>query len=65
MNRAEQQLRWGAAWWIGHAAVGFGATILATAIFGKKAQLAAVVLALAAHHALDTPVAVKLYQQGL
>lgn len=65
MSTAEQQLRWSIAWWIGHGIVGLGVSVLAVAMLGKKAQVPATLLGIAAHHALDTPVAVKLYQHGV
>jgi hypothetical protein len=65
MDNAEQQLRWSAAWWIGHGIIGLGTAVLATAIFGKNTKVPMAVLGLVLHHALDTPLAVKLYQHGV
>jgi hypothetical protein len=65
VSRAEQQLRWSAAWWIGHALVGFGVAVLATAMLGRKATVPAAILGVVAHHALDTPVALALYRDGI
>jgi hypothetical protein len=65
MDRAEQQLRWSAAWWFGHALVGIGVAALATAMLGRKTTVPAAILGIVTHHALDTPVALALYQKGI
>jgi hypothetical protein len=65
VNRVEQQLRWSAAWWIGHALVGLGVAGLATAMFGRKTTVPVAAFGVVAHHALDTPVALALYQKGI
>jgi hypothetical protein len=61
----EEQLRWGAAWWAGHALVGFGIAVLATALFGKKAAGWGAALGIVAHHVLDVPIAVALFEDGI
>jgi hypothetical protein len=65
VNRAEQQLRWSAAWWIGHGLVGLGVTVLVTAVLGRKASVPAAILGITAHHVLDVPVALALYRTGI
>lgn len=61
----EQELRWTAAWWIGHALVGVGAAALATRLFGNKTAGLAAIVSITAHHMLDTPIALALYRSGL